>query len=48
MSSQVAWNDIRAAHDARAGGEEAVEAGQRELLAEVSDTASPRSAAPAA
>ena len=35
MSSHVAWNDIRAEHVARAGGEEAVEAGKRELLAEV-------------
>ena len=35
MSSHVAWNDIRAKHVARAGGEDAVEAGKRELLAEV-------------
>ena len=35
MSSHVAWTDIRAEHVARAGGEEAVEAGKRELLAEV-------------
>src|SRR5690348_1705775 len=35
MSSHVAWTDIRAEHVARAGGEEAVEAGKREMLAEV-------------
>ena len=35
MSSHVAWSDIRAEHVARAGGEEAVEAGKREMLAEV-------------
>jgi DNA-binding XRE family transcriptional regulator len=35
MSSHVAWNDIRAEHVARAGGEDAVEAGKREMLAEV-------------
>ena len=35
MSSHVAWNDIRAEHVARAGGEEAVEAGRRKMLAEV-------------
>ncbi|SCG81139.1 Helix-turn-helix domain-containing protein [Micromonospora rifamycinica] len=29
------WNDIRAEHVERAGGEGAVEAGKRELLAEV-------------
>ncbi|WP_422756657.1 helix-turn-helix domain-containing protein [Micromonospora sp. WMMD708] len=31
----VRWNDIRAEHVERAGGEEVVEAGKRELLAEV-------------
>ena len=35
MNSHVAWTDIRAEHVARAGGEEAVEAGKREMLAEV-------------
>ncbi|MDT7585047.1 MAG: hypothetical protein QOE32_2597 [Pseudonocardiales bacterium] len=35
MSSHVAWNDIRTEHVERAGGEAAVEAGKRELLAEV-------------
>ncbi len=35
MSSYTRWNDIRAAHVARAGGEEAVAAGKQELLAEV-------------
>jgi hypothetical protein len=34
MSSHVAWNDIRAEHVARAGGEEAVETGKREMLAD--------------
>lgn len=33
MSSHVAWNDIRAEYVARAGGEEAVAAGKREMLA---------------
>jgi DNA-binding XRE family transcriptional regulator len=35
MSSYVRWSDIRAEHVARAGGEEAVAAGKRELLAQV-------------
>lgn len=35
MSSYVRWKDIRAEHVERAGGEAAVEAGKRELLAEV-------------
>lgn len=35
MNSFVSWNDIRAEHVERAGGEAAVEAGKRELLAEV-------------
>jgi DNA-binding XRE family transcriptional regulator len=35
MTSHVAWNDIRDEHIARVGGEVAVEAGKRELLAEV-------------
>ncbi|MDT5029080.1 MAG: hypothetical protein QOE61_5506 [Micromonosporaceae bacterium] len=35
MTSYVRWTDIRADHVARAGGEEAVEAGKQELLAEV-------------
>jgi len=35
MSSHVAWNDIRAEHVERAGGEAAVEAGKRDMLAEV-------------
>jgi DNA-binding XRE family transcriptional regulator len=35
MTSYVRWKDIRADHVQRAGGEEAVEAGKRELLAEV-------------
>ncbi|WKU07495.1 helix-turn-helix domain-containing protein [Micromonospora sp. HUAS LYJ1] len=34
-SNYVRWNDIRAEHVERAGGEGAVEAGKRELLAEV-------------
>ncbi len=33
MSGHVRWEDIRAEHVARAGGEEAVEAGKQELLA---------------
>jgi DNA-binding XRE family transcriptional regulator len=33
MSGYVRWADIRAEHVARAGGEEAVEAGKQELLA---------------
>lgn len=33
MSGHVRWADIRAEHVARAGGEEAVEAGKQELLA---------------
>jgi DNA-binding XRE family transcriptional regulator len=35
MTSHVAWNDIRTEHVERDGGEGAVEAGKRELLAEV-------------
>jgi DNA-binding XRE family transcriptional regulator len=35
MSSYVRWNDIRAAHVERAGGEQAVETGKQELLAAV-------------
>lgn len=35
MNSFVSWNDIRAEHVERAGGEAAVDAGKRELLAEV-------------
>lgn len=35
MSSHVVWNDIRAAHVERAGGEAAVDTGKRQLLAEV-------------
>ena len=35
MSSHVAWTDIRAEHVARAGGEDAVDAGKRQMLAEV-------------
>jgi DNA-binding XRE family transcriptional regulator len=35
MTSHVAWNDIRADHVARAGGQSAVEAGKRQMLAEV-------------
>lgn len=35
MTSYVAWNEIRAEHVGRAGGEAAVEAGKREVLAEV-------------
>jgi DNA-binding XRE family transcriptional regulator len=34
-NSFVDWNDIRAEHVERAGGEDAVEAGKRALLAEV-------------
>lgn len=35
MSGYTRWNDIRAAHVARAGGEDAVAAGKQELLAQV-------------
>jgi DNA-binding XRE family transcriptional regulator len=35
MSGYARWNDIRAAHVERAGGEEAVAVGKQELLAEV-------------
>ena len=35
MSGYTRWNDIRAAHVARAGGEEAVAAGKHQLLTEV-------------
>lgn len=35
MTGYVKWNDVRAEHVARAGGEEAVAAGRDELLAEV-------------
>lgn len=35
MSSYVRWKDIRAEHVQRAGGEEAVEAGKQELLAQI-------------
>lgn len=35
MNSFVSWNDIRAEHVERAGGEAAVDAGKCELLAEV-------------
>jgi DNA-binding XRE family transcriptional regulator len=35
VSSYVRWKDIRAEHVQRAGGEEAVEAGKQDLLAQV-------------
>jgi DNA-binding transcriptional regulator YiaG len=35
MSGYVRWRDIRDEHVQSAGGEEAVEAGKRELIAEV-------------
>ncbi|WP_435233079.1 helix-turn-helix domain-containing protein [Micromonospora aurantiaca (nom. illeg.)] len=35
MSDYSRWQDIRADHVARAGGEDAVDAGKQELLAEV-------------
>lgn len=35
MTGHVRWQDIRAEHVERAGGEEAVEAGKQELLARV-------------
>ncbi|MEV0161057.1 helix-turn-helix domain-containing protein [Nonomuraea fuscirosea] len=35
MTKYARWKDIRAEHVERAGGEEAVEAGKQELLAEV-------------
>ncbi|GAB3879385.1 hypothetical protein GCM10029964_031640 [Kibdelosporangium lantanae] len=35
MSGCVRWKDIRAEHVERAGGEEAVAAGKRAMLAEV-------------
>jgi DNA-binding XRE family transcriptional regulator len=34
MTSYVRWKDVRAEHVARAGGEDAVEAGKQELLNE--------------
>ncbi|MFP5070161.1 helix-turn-helix domain-containing protein [Pseudonocardia nantongensis] len=34
MSSHVAWRDIRADHVERAGGDAAVDAGKRQMLAE--------------
>lgn len=34
MSNHVRWKDIRAGYVERAGGEEAVETGRQELLAE--------------
>lgn len=46
MSGYRRWQDIRAEHIARAGGEEAVRAAKEELLAETADRrlAAPRSA----
>ena len=44
----MSWTDIRAEHVERAGGEAAVEAGKRKLVAEVIGTASPRSSGPRA
>ncbi|MFV2086398.1 helix-turn-helix domain-containing protein [Micromonospora sp. LOL_021] len=35
MTSYTRWSDVRSAYVERAGGEEAVEAGKRELLATV-------------
>jgi DNA-binding XRE family transcriptional regulator len=35
MNSYVAWNDIRSEHVEWAGGEAAVDAGKRQILAEV-------------
>jgi DNA-binding XRE family transcriptional regulator len=35
MTGYTRWQDVRAAHVERAGGEEAVEAGKQELLATV-------------
>lgn len=35
MSGHVRWDDIRAAHIERAGGEQAVQAGKEQLLTEV-------------
>lgn len=35
MTGHTRWQDVRAAHVERAGGEEAVEAGKQELLATV-------------
>lgn len=35
MSSYLAWDDIRSEHVRRAGGEAAVDAGKRQMLAEV-------------
>ncbi|HKD96881.1 MAG TPA: helix-turn-helix transcriptional regulator [Micromonosporaceae bacterium] len=35
MTGHTRWTDIRATHVARAGGEDAVEAGKQELLNEV-------------
>ena len=50
MTSHVAWNEIRADHVARAGGEAAVEAGKREPLALIGRAVLPGhgAAAPAA
>ncbi|MDT5044141.1 MAG: hypothetical protein QOE51_5126 [Actinoplanes sp.] len=35
MNSYTRWNDVRAEHVERAGGEHAVETGKQELLATV-------------
>lgn len=35
MTSHVAWNDIRAQHVARAGGQAALDAGKQQLWADV-------------
>ena len=35
MSSHAAWRDIRATHIERAGGEASVDAGKRQMIAEV-------------
>ncbi|MFF0306678.1 hypothetical protein ACFYSC_04580 [Streptosporangium sp. NPDC004379] len=42
MGGYVRWKDVRAEHVRRAGGEEAVRAGKRELLAEVREYAARR------
>jgi len=48
MTGYVRWNDIRAEHVERAGGEEAVAAGKEELLAEIVGHQLPSTASPQA
>lgn len=46
MNSHVAWRDIRADHVERAGGEAAVDAGKRQMLAETVGHRAPVPSAP--